>query len=333
MIAGLKLTFDLWEKYIQIYIFKYISRRSGPILDFVLNPDQLPWFPPQHICFSCFGHWGTRTPPPPTAGGSLDTCEPSDHLRLHGWWGLVVMTVTARSQTTATCSASRNTCKPPAPPPCLRTHIIKRLRSMSVLRFPWWRQYFFLSCPHIVPERTTFLRSFARLRFIKQQNNEARWLQQKHSLRGSDFGGQLLQPPTVVPPKPPNVCIYAVCAHMVPPRLWHVAHTATLQIFGPFIYSFASFMTPFFTLWAIYISPAICLQSDMHTHTYTHSFNNKQYGPLNAIKHPWGRRIYIRLTYKCAGIPQGSVLRPMWSTPKSHQIYILALKIFYFTGK
>lgn len=73
--------------------------------------------------------------------------------------------------------------------------------------------------------------------------------------KGLQAGGQLLQPPTVIPLKPPIVCICAVCAHVAPPPPRHVAHTATLQIFGPFIYSFASFYATFSLLYGPYMLP------------------------------------------------------------------------------
>lgn len=88
--------------------------------------------------------------------------------------------------------------------------------------------------------------------------------------KGLKSGGQLLQPPTVIPPKLPIVCICAVYAHMAPPPPHPVstrtcgAHGYTSNIWS--FYLFFCFLLCHLFLYfmghILYGSSAICLQRE-----------------------------------------------------------------------
>lgn len=86
--------------------------------------------------------------------------------------------------------------------------------------------------------------------------------------KGLESGGQLLQPPTVVPLKPPIVCVCAVCAHVAPQPPHPVsaltcgAHGYTSNIWSFYLFFCLLLCHLFFTLWAIYVSRAIFLQRE-----------------------------------------------------------------------
>lgn len=170
-------------------------------------------------------------------------------------------------------------CSGTPPPPRLRTHVIKRLRSMSALHFMWWRFFF---CPHIVPKRSVFSELFSGLRFIKMIGAEIHF-------KGLGSGGQLLQPPTVIPLKPPIVCICAVRAHMAPPPPHPVsALTCGAHGYTSNIWSFYLFFC--FLLCHLYFMGHICFQcnlsSERRWHSKPHKAPPQRYFWLNPILIP-----------------------------------------------
>lgn len=83
---------------------------------------------------------------------------------------------------------------------------------------------------------------------------------------------------------------FMLCVHIwCPPPPLHPpvtcgAHGYTSNIWSFYLFFYFLYDTFFYFMGHIYF---LCnLSSERHARTHTHSFNNKQYGPLNATKHP-----------------------------------------------
>lgn len=175
------------------------------------------------------------------------------------------MTVTARSPTCVTHPASQNTCIAAVEPPHDRGPTLLKgygacLRSISCDED--------FSSSHTSCLKELFSQNFQWTTLHKTINQWSQMIGAEMHFKGLESGGQLLQPPAVIPLKPPIVYISAVCAHMVPPPPHRVsvltcgAHGYTSNIWSFYLFFCFLLCHLFFTLWAIYVSSAICLQRE-----------------------------------------------------------------------
>lgn len=115
--------------------------------------------------------------------------------------------------------------------------------------------------------------------------------------KGLGSGGQLLQPPTVIPLKPPIVCICAVRAHMAPPPPHPVsALTCGAHGYTSNIWSFYLFFC--FLLCHLYFMGHICFQCNLSSERRWHSKPHKAPPPTILLTKPNPDSISLHFCFK-----------------------------------